>query len=131
MWSLLTSRLAGPIGAGLSLLLGLGLALTLLTKNIEIRHLNKVIENNEKSLRALRQDNATLKGNQRTLEGSLKKCNDSIDGLKATSDAVAAAGLRALQEVQKAGRSVDQKIKSIDAMPKDTCEDALRILKSQ
>lgn len=129
MWKLLTSRLAGPIASGLSLLLAIALVSLLLSKNSTISDLEAALLTEKQSNVILRQDNATLRGNAVTLEGSLKQCNDGLTALKTTTDAITAAGVKALQEVQKAGKSVDAKVRAIDAMPTETCEDAFKILK--
>lgn len=131
MWKLLTSRLAGPVGAGLSLLLAIALLSLLLTKNRAIANLERSLLKEEQSNLVLRRDNATLRGNAVTLEAALHQCNVGVAALKTATDAITNAGVKALQEVQKAGTSVDRKIQAIDAMPKETCEDAFKILKQQ
>lgn len=73
---------------------------------------------------------ATLRGNQAALTAGLRVCNANVENLANVRNALTSAGVKALQEVQKAGRSVDRKVREIDAMPTATCEDAFKILKS-
>lgn len=131
MWKLLTNPLAGLIGTGLSFVLAISLVATLLAKNSTISGLENDLRDEKDANVILRQDNTTLLANARTLEGSLKQCNDGLTALKTTTDAITSAGVKALQEVQKAGKSVDRKVAEIDAMPTATCEDAFKILKAQ
>lgn len=130
-WSIITSKLAGPLASGLAVLFALALAGALLTKGIEIRSLNKQVANAQLTIDGLRRDNTTLKGNADKMEAGLAQCNKSVDDMKRVSDAVSSAGLSALKQVQQAGKSVDSKVAAIDAMPKETCGDAFKILKSQ
>jgi hypothetical protein len=130
LMKLLTSQLAGYLGMGGSLLLGLGLLFTVVTKNSEISSLRKKLSAEREATQILRQDNTTLRGNALALESALAQCNAGVDALKVTTDAITNAGVKALQEVQKAGSSVSRKVRDIEAMPKETCEDAFKILKS-
>jgi predicted nucleic acid-binding Zn-ribbon protein len=83
-----------------------------------------------KRIEQLNRDNGTLKANQLSLEGGLAQCNASVQTTADARAAVAAAGVKALQEVQQAGQVVSRKAAAIDAMPKETCEDAFNILKT-
>lgn len=115
-----------------------GLALALFLTNITSCAVQgRKIDKAEKALAAsvaanqrLEAKNAILKGNNSTLEAGLSQCNAGVENAAKVANAVSSAGVRALQEVQKAGKSVDRKVREIDAMPKETCEDAFKILKN-
>lgn len=130
MWKLLTSPIAGPVGAGLSLLLGLALLSLLLVKNSQISTLEKDLENQQKVTQSLRMDNQTLIANQAGLELGLNACNAGVERVKAQADAVTKAGIVAVDAVKAAGAKSARDAAAIQAMPRATCEDALAILKA-
>lgn len=113
---------------GLSMILNLG---TCVSKNKEISSLNKQVGSLNNAVRDYKVAVATLKGNQSTLEAGIKSCNASVTNLANVRNALAASGMEALKEVQKANAGVAARVRSIDAMPKATCEDAFKILKSR
>lgn len=129
MLKLLTSPLAGLISTGLSCILALSLAVTVILKNKEISALDTKLKDEQDAARIVRKNNDTLWLNNASLELGLNKCNKSVEAMQATNDAITRASVGALKEVQKAGASVDRKVREIDAMPKETCEDAFNILK--
>lgn len=115
-------------------LLGIGLVFHVIgvfQHKAEVRKLNNDIALYKTAISDYKVAVATLRGNQATLEAGVKTCNASIQNLADTRDALTKAGVAALQEVQKAGRSVDRKVREIDSMPTATCEDAFKILKHQ
>lgn len=130
MLKLLTSRLAGPVGFGLSLLLAIALLSLLLAKNSEISTLKKDKADLNQSLLVAKLDNQTLRGNALGLETGLKACNAGVDSVKAQADAVAKAGIIAVDAVKAAGTRATNSAAAILAMPRATCEDALKILKA-
>lgn len=99
-------------------------------KNGQYSKLEKQFTAANTRIERLSKDVGTLKANQANLEGSLSQCNNSVQNVADARTAIADAGVKALQQIQQAGRSVDRKVAAIDAMPKETCEDALKILKS-
>lgn len=128
------SKLFAPLAAKIML----GLILALLTSNVGSCALSKrsyaklegQFSKANKRIEQLNTDIGTLRANQSVLEGGLAQCNASV---QATADArglIADAGVKALQQVQRAGQVVSRKAEAIDAMPKETCEDAFNILKT-
>lgn len=129
MLKLLTSRLAGPVGLGLSLLLAIALVSLLLAKNSEISTLKKDKAELNQSLLVAKLDNQTLRGNAIGLEAGLNACSAGVDAVAKQADAVARAGVLAVDAVKAAGTRSTQSAAAILAMPRATCADALAILK--
>ena len=130
MWKLLTSRLAGPVGAGLSLLLAIALLSLLLSKNSTISDLKKDKAELNQSLLVAKLDNQTLRGNALGLEAGLNACSAGVDNVARQADAVAKAGIIAVDAVKAAGTRATNSAAAILAMPRATCDDALKILKA-
>lgn len=130
MLKLLTSRLAGPVGLGLSLLLAIALLSLLLTKNSEIRTLKKDKAELNQIILVTKLDNQTLRGNAIGLEAGLNACSAGVESVAKQADAVAKAGIIAVDAVKAAGTRATSSAAAILAMPRATCEDALRILKA-
>jgi predicted nucleic acid-binding Zn-ribbon protein len=128
----------GKIFGGIAAKIMLGVILSLLLSNVascalSSRAYNKLdgqFAKANKRIEDLNKDIGTLKANQSSLEGGLAQCNTSVQVVADARNTIASAGVRALQQVQQAGKSVDAKVRAIDAMPKETCEDAFNILKT-
>lgn len=101
----------------------------MIAKNKTISDQKEAISQLETDVAFLKTDNITLMANSQKWELAYNKCDASLTTVKTTTDAITQAGVKALQEVQKAGKAVDRKVAAIDAMPKETCEDAFKILK--
>lgn len=127
----LLQNLAFKVGLGLTLAFALALTGLLLSKNAEIRHLSKQVAQRDKEIESLHRDNATLSANAMKLDAGLQQCNAGVEATTKVANAVAQAGVRAVQETQKAGKEVARKAAAIDSLPTATCEDAFKILKSK
>lgn len=130
MLKLLTSRLAGPVGAGLSLLLAIALLSLMLAKNSTISALRKDLKTERENNLILRTDNQTLRGNAAGLEAGLSACSAGVDAVAKQADAVAKAGVIAVDAVKAAGTRATNSAAAILAMPRATCDDAFKILKA-
>lgn len=130
MLKLLTSRAAGPVGLGLSLLLGLALLWLLLVKNSTIAGLNLSLKEAKEDNQVLRSDNQTLRGNNLGLEAGLSACNAGVANVKAQTDAITKAGIIAVDAVKAASAKSARDAAAVLAMPRATCADALAILKA-
>lgn len=125
MFNALTSK----IMSGVSIALLLGMLGLWLSKNAEISSLNSKLSTANKTIADQNVDLITLRGNQRGLEQGLSACNSSVDSYKDVVDKLAEAGSAALAEIQKGSVSLNAKLKSIDDMSAESCEDAVVILK--
>src|SRR5690348_1468920 len=89
----LFSRLAGPIGAGVSILLAISLAVLLITKNATIPTLRDEIHNPKTGyivrLEAAQRDLAQCRSNRITLEEATRRQNAAVDAAKAEGEAQA------------------------------------------
>jgi hypothetical protein len=126
MFSVLTSKLFGAASVGLAI----AFVAMLLLKNGEISSLNKRLAAADKTIAAQSVDILTLRGNQRGLEQGVAACNSSVDAYKGVVEKIAEAGRAALAEVQKGSTVLNNRIKAIDAMPANSCDDAAAILKA-
>ena len=131
MFSELFAGLAAKVMGGIIVALLLSNVSSCVIKNREIRNQAELIARYKVAAEKQRAEIATLRGNVAQLDAGLKVCNASVENTARVADAVAKAGVSALKEVQKAGKAVDRKVREIDAMPKDTCEDAFKILKKR
>lgn len=130
MWSILTSRLAGPIASGLVLLLIAMLAYTTLTKNAVINKQDKTLETQARTIVTLRGNLAVARGNSASLEAGLHQCNVSAKAAAEQAQRIAQAGVNAVRQVQQAGAdSVSAVRRSVQAAPAATCQDAEAILR--
>lgn len=128
----------GKLFAPLAAKIMVGVILALLTsnvggcviKNAQYSKLEGQFARANKRIEQLSRDVGTLKSNQASLEGGLAQCNAGAQATADAKSAIAAAGVTALQQVQRAGKSIDAKVRAIDTLPKETCEDALNILKT-
>lgn len=130
MWKLLTNPVTALASAGLSLLLAIALVWLLLTKNSTISALEKTVTAQQEDNQILRLDNRTLKGNAIGLESGLAACSAGVESVARQADAVAKAGVIAVDAVKAAGTRATNNAAAILAMPKATCDDALKILKA-
>lgn len=130
MLSLLTSKLAGLIGIGLSLALGVALIAVLIAKNNVISSLEDHIEELTTANTRIKNDNVTLKGNAQIAEAGLAACNAGVRNTQMVTDALTKSGTAAVKQVQQAGAKAAQQAAAIQAMPQATCEDAFAILKA-
>lgn len=131
MLSKLFAGLAAKIMGGIIVALLLSNIGGCVYKNRQISAAKAALATANKNIESLQAANATLRGNSAVLEAGLSTCNASLENAAKVANVVAQAGVDALKEVQKAGSSVDRKVREIDAMPKETCEDAFKILKKQ
>lgn len=131
MFSKIFAGLAAKVLLGLLVTTLIGGTFGCVSKNREISNLNKQVGSLNNAVRDYKVAVATLKGSQATLEAGIKTCNASVTNLANVRNAIAASGIKALQEVQKANVGVVARARAIDAMPKATCEDAFKILKSR
>ena len=126
------------IFGGLAAKIMLGVIVALILSNVtscvlEKRSFNDLDRQFTKAnarIEQLNKDKGILQANQGVLESSLNECTASVQATADARNTVAAAGVKALQQVQQAGKSVEAKAHAIDAMPKATCEDAFNILKA-
>jgi hypothetical protein len=86
----LGDKMLAIVGGGLSVVLALALAFTLLSKNAEIRHLVKERDNVAQRLDACQRDNGTLLANQGALENSVEAQNHAIQQSEAKASLKAA-----------------------------------------
>lgn len=126
LMQILTSKLTGIIGTVASI----GLLIALVVARIEIHSLNGKLDERDDRIAALRLNVATSQANEAKLQGSLDQCSASVQHSADVANSVAKAGAAAVAQVQAAGRSVDNKVAAIAAAPKNTCEDAFKILKT-
>lgn len=127
MFSALTSKIFG----GLAIALAVLLAVTVIDKNSAIGGLEKELRDEKAAHSLAVNDYLIAVSNGVKLEAGLTQCNSSISAMKSTADALTKAGVVAVQQVQQAGRkALSDKLAGTEAMPKETCEDAFKILKS-
>lgn len=91
----LTSRLAGPIGAGLSLLLAIALAWVWIGKDATLREVRGQLTAAQSDLKAARDDLTQCRANRITLEDATRRQNEAV--AKATGEM--AARLKGLEGV--------------------------------
>jgi len=126
MMGLLTSRLAGPIAAGLSLILSLSLAFVWITKSAEVRVLTKANS-------TLSSDLAQSRLNASRLEGSLATQSAAIATLAAAgaqrelrlADAISIA-----ERASTAAQSASERILAAKPVG-NVCEAANRLILSE
>lgn len=126
MFSVLTSKIFGGLAFGLALVL----VVSTINFKMQIRTLNKQVEQKDGIIERQKIDISTLKNNVKALDLGLNTCNAGVASTAATAERINKAGVAALAQVQKAGAAVDRKVKQIDAMPAATCEDADAILRA-
>ncbi len=122
--------LAAKVMAGIIVSLLLSNVASCVLSNRAYVKLDGQFQKANRRIEDLNKDIGALRANQVSLEGGLAQCNASVQSTADARNIVAQAGVKALQQVQQAGRSVDTKVRAIDALPKATCEDAFNILKS-
>lgn len=81
----LTSRLAGPIGAGLSLILAITLAWVWIGKDATIREVRGQLTTAQSDLKAARDDLTQCQSNRITLEEATRRQSEAVDKAKAES----------------------------------------------
>lgn len=85
MMALLTSRLAGPIGAGLSLILAIALAWVWIGKDATIREVRGQLTTAQADLKAARDDLTQCRANRITLEEANRLRNEAVDKARTES----------------------------------------------
>jgi low affinity Fe/Cu permease len=109
---LLTSRLAGPIGAGVSVLLALALAFIWVGKSAEIGALERSITALNAKVDQLTGDLTQCRANRITLEDATRRQNEAVAAAKAESAGriaeLATALDRSGREAARAHRNADR-----------------------
>ena len=101
-----------------------------LTMNAKLSEAHRENTNLQTALVIARTNETTERANAKTYGDGLKVCNASVDAAAAVAQKLSAAGAAAVAQVQQAGKdSTAKALKRIDAAPKNTCGDALNILK--
>lgn len=117
------SALTSKIFMGSTLALGLALGYVVVTKNAVISHQDKQINDPKTGfvvrIDRLRKNNATLRGNQHTLENGINACNSSVTLAAEAAERASAVGTTALAEVRKSDARTAAAIDRIRAMPVD------------
>lgn len=98
---LLTSRLVGPIAAGVAVLLALALVLNV----VQLRGVRGDLKVALADAKAARADFATCKANTRALTSSLDTQNRAVDALKAESEVRVAASAKATSQARAVAES--------------------------
>lgn len=101
-WSLLTSRMAGPVAAALAVILAIALGVTTLQKNSAVRRADKLHAEIHAPVTGYIAEAARCKANVTTLEGSLKRQSDAVAELQRQSAGRIAAAERGWRDAQRA-----------------------------
>lgn len=125
MFNMLTAKIMSGVSVAL-LLAMLGLWLW---EEGKINNLDSQLTTANKTIASQNVDLITLRGNQRGLEQGLAACNSSVDAYADVVDKLSAAGVAALNEVKSGNAALANKLKRIDGMSANSCEDAAKILK--
>lgn len=124
------SAITSKIFAGTSLLALAACGFIYLEMHAKLGEVRRQLDNMEADNAVLRVNSMTLKENYATAEDGLAKCNASVDAAAAVAQKLSAAGAAAVAQIQQAGKDTTARaLKRIDAAPKSTCDDALKILK--
>lgn len=118
--SFLTSRLAGPIGAGLSLVLAVILAAVILTKNATISEMRGQLTTAQADLRAARDDLTQCRSNRITLEEAARRQNAAVDAAKAEGAKRLTELATELDRAKAATATAEVRAKAILARPAPT-----------
>lgn len=113
MMGLLTSRLAGPIGAGLSLILAITLAATILTKNATIAEVRGQLTTAQLDLKNARADLSQCQSNRITLEEATRRQNAAVATVKAEGDRRVSELATELERAAKATAAAEARAKAI------------------
>lgn len=109
----LSARIVGMVGGGVILILTLALAYITLTKNAEIRSLNKNVTRLETNLSRVTADLATCRGNTARLDQAIDAQNRSMAELVAKAAVQARQADALLGELAKARINNDAKLARI------------------
>lgn len=83
LWSILTSRLAGPIAAGVAVLLALMLGVTSIRLSAAQHTASEALQARDRAVASL----ATCQANTRSLEGAVAAQNAAVEGWREAGDA--------------------------------------------
>jgi len=92
-WSVLTSKLAGPVAAGVALLL----VIALIAQAAQLSGVNHDLSLERQAHLASERDLAAARANEATLQSAIEQQNDAVRALKEASDAKVAQAEAALR----------------------------------
>lgn len=120
----LTSKLAGPIGAGLSLILAISLGWVIITKNATISDTRRQLATASKERDDAKADLNQCRANRITLEDAAARQNAAVDAAKAAGDARLAAVAKARDQALSSATAANSRASAILAKAGSTCADA-------
>lgn len=126
---IITSPLAGPVGAAAALLL-LALALTQCSEKAVQSHRAAVAE---KKLESSQRDLRTCQGNERDLKGSIASQNAALETLRSEATVRTAAAEKAVSDALKGRASAEARAAKLLAQPPagiDACARAMSAFKT-
>lgn len=120
----LTSKIAGPIAAGLALILAITLAVVIVSKNATIAEVRGQLATVTKARDDANRDLTTCRNSRITLEEATRRQNAAVDAAKAEGDARAAALAKAAEQARAATAAANARATEILNRKGSTCEDA-------
>ena len=122
--SWITSKLAGPIASGLSLILAITLTVVTLSKNGAIGELRGQLSTVTTERDNAKADLNQCRSNRITLEEATRRQNGAVDAAKAEGDARLAALAKVADRAKTDAAAADIRAKAILNRKGATCEDA-------
>lgn len=120
----LTSKLAGPIGAGLSIVLALSLGWAIVSKNATIEEARKHLATVSKERDDAKADLGQCRANRLTLEDALSRQSAAVDAAKAEGEARLAALAKARDQALSSATAANLRASAILRRSGSTCADA-------
>ena len=122
--SWITSRLAGPIAAGLALILAISLAATILTKNGQLREARDQVAKITGERDQAKADLLQCRENRITLEEATRRQNAAVDAYRVDAERRIAAVDAAAAKAKSEGLAAVSRATAILNRKGSTCEDA-------
>lgn len=120
----LTSKIAGPIGAGVSLILALSLGFAIVSKNATIHELRSQLATASKDRDDARRDLNQCRANRITLEEATSRQNAAVETARAEGDARLSALAKVADQAKAAAASANARATLILNRKGATCADA-------
>ena len=124
----LTSKIAGPIGAGLSVILAISLAAVILTKNATIAETHRQLASITAERDQAKADLNQCRENRITLEEATRRQNAAVEAAKAEGDARVAALTKAADQAKASAAAANGRAAAILNRAGSTCADADAII---
>lgn len=120
----LTSKIAGPIGAGISIILAISLTAVIITKNATISEVRRQLGTVTTERDNAKADLNQCRENRITLEEATRRQNAAVDAAKSEGDARLAALSKAAGQAKASAAAANSRAASILNRGGSTCADA-------